>query len=254
MNQQARPTKYQSKRDYVAANFASARCAGPASSSLLFLDLPPRRPHVGHRRTPTSCAATRTTTWSHSFAARAGRDRLHRRQHRARRSTCSTAPGACSRASGSTTRASTSCAARLRRSAFAALIIVGNAQLPDRGPRRRRRAERLSRHRTVTPTIDARLQDPRRARSSEKWDNHKFDMKLVNPANKRKFEIIVVGTGLAGASAAATLGRARLQGEGRSRSTTRPAGRTRSPRRAASTRRRTTRTTATASTASSTTR
>ncbi len=39
-----------------------------------------------------------------------------------------------------------------------------------------------------------------------KWENHKFDMKLVNPANKRKFEIIVVGTGLAGASAAATLG------------------------------------------------
>jgi len=39
-----------------------------------------------------------------------------------------------------------------------------------------------------------------------KWENHKFDMKLVNPANKRRFEIIVVGTGLAGASAAATLG------------------------------------------------
>ena len=40
----------------------------------------------------------------------------------------------------------------------------------------------------------------------EKWTSHKFDMKLVNPANKRKFEVIVVGTGLAGASAAATLG------------------------------------------------
>ncbi len=39
-----------------------------------------------------------------------------------------------------------------------------------------------------------------------KWDRHKFDLKLVNPANKRKFEVIVVGTGLAGASAAATLG------------------------------------------------
>ncbi len=37
------------------------------------------------------------------------------------------------------------------------------------------------------------------------WDNHKFEMKLVNPNNKRKFEVIVVGTGLAGASAAATL-------------------------------------------------
>ncbi len=41
---------------------------------------------------------------------------------------------------------------------------------------------------------------------SEKWSNHKFSMKLVNPANKRKYDIIVVGTGLAGASAAATLG------------------------------------------------
>ena len=39
----------------------------------------------------------------------------------------------------------------------------------------------------------------------EKWDNHKFDIKLVNPANKRRFDIIVVGTGLAGASAAASL-------------------------------------------------
>ncbi|MFV0523667.1 MAG: FAD-binding protein, partial [Acidimicrobiales bacterium] len=41
---------------------------------------------------------------------------------------------------------------------------------------------------------------------ANKWDKHKFDIKLVNPANKRKFKIIVVGTGLAGASAAATLG------------------------------------------------
>lgn len=38
-----------------------------------------------------------------------------------------------------------------------------------------------------------------------KWDRHRFDLKLVNPANKRKFQIIVVGTGLAGASASATL-------------------------------------------------
>lgn len=40
---------------------------------------------------------------------------------------------------------------------------------------------------------------------AEKWTNHKFNMKLVNPANKRKFTVIVVGTGLAGASASATL-------------------------------------------------
>ncbi|MGO9872410.1 MAG: fumarate reductase/succinate dehydrogenase flavoprotein subunit [Acidimicrobiia bacterium] len=40
----------------------------------------------------------------------------------------------------------------------------------------------------------------------QKWDNHKFEIKLVNPANKRRFEVVVVGTGLAGASAAASLG------------------------------------------------
>ena len=41
---------------------------------------------------------------------------------------------------------------------------------------------------------------------AEKWSQHKFDVKLVNPANKRRFEVIVVGSGLAGAAAAATLG------------------------------------------------
>jgi succinate dehydrogenase / fumarate reductase, flavoprotein subunit len=40
---------------------------------------------------------------------------------------------------------------------------------------------------------------------AEKWTKHKFTSKLVNPANKRKYEVIVVGTGLAGASAAASL-------------------------------------------------
>ena len=38
-----------------------------------------------------------------------------------------------------------------------------------------------------------------------RWEKYKFDLKLVNPANKRKFSIIVVGSGLAGGSASATL-------------------------------------------------
>ena len=38
-----------------------------------------------------------------------------------------------------------------------------------------------------------------------RWDRHRFDLKLVNPANKRKYTVLVVGTGLAGASAASTL-------------------------------------------------
>jgi succinate dehydrogenase / fumarate reductase flavoprotein subunit len=40
---------------------------------------------------------------------------------------------------------------------------------------------------------------------AQKWDHHRFELKLVNPANKRKYDIIVVGTGLAGASASASL-------------------------------------------------
>jgi succinate dehydrogenase / fumarate reductase flavoprotein subunit len=43
-------------------------------------------------------------------------------------------------------------------------------------------------------------------RIQDSWDKYRFDLKLVNPSNKRKYKILVVGTGLAGASAAATLG------------------------------------------------
>lgn len=51
-------------------------------------------------------------------------------------------------------------------------------------------------------TLDAKIpQGP----LAEKWSKHKFNLKLVNPANKRKYNVIVVGTGLAGASAAASL-------------------------------------------------
>ncbi len=51
--------------------------------------------------------------------------------------------------------------------------------------------------------LDAKVPD---GPIERKWDDHCFAMRLVSPANKRKFSIIVVGTGLAGASAAATLG------------------------------------------------
>ena len=52
-------------------------------------------------------------------------------------------------------------------------------------------------------TLDAKVPE---GPIQEKWTNHRFDSKLVNPANKRKYEIIIIGTGLAGASAAASLG------------------------------------------------
>ena len=54
----------------------------------------------------------------------------------------------------------------------------------------------------MTGALNARIPDGPLA---TKWERHRFDLKLVNPANKRRFEIIVVGSGLAGGSAAATL-------------------------------------------------
>jgi succinate dehydrogenase / fumarate reductase flavoprotein subunit len=51
-------------------------------------------------------------------------------------------------------------------------------------------------------TLDARIPD---VPIEEQWDSHRFNMRLVSPANKRRFDVIVVGTGLAGASAAATM-------------------------------------------------
>ena len=54
----------------------------------------------------------------------------------------------------------------------------------------------------LDPKLNANIPE---GKLSEKWDRHKLELKLVNPANKRKFDIIVVGSGLAGASAAASL-------------------------------------------------
>jgi NAD(P)H-nitrite reductase large subunit len=84
---------------------------------------------------------------------------------------------------------------------------------------------------------------------AQKWEKHKFTTKLINPANKRKYKIIVVGAGLAGSSAAATL--AELGYEVHNLCSTIPlVARTRLQRRAASTPQRIIRTTATASIAS----
>ena len=57
--------------------------------------------------------------------------------------------------------------------------------------------------RVASDTLNSRVPD---GPLQQKWDKHIFDMKLVNPANKRKFSVIVVGTGLAGGAAAASLG------------------------------------------------
>ena len=54
-----------------------------------------------------------------------------------------------------------------------------------------------------SPILDAKIPD---GPVQQKWSDHKASIKLVNPANKRKYTVIVVGTGLAGGAAAATLG------------------------------------------------
>jgi len=51
--------------------------------------------------------------------------------------------------------------------------------------------------------LDAKVPD---GPIADKWEDHKFSIRLVNPSNKRKFKVIIVGSGLAGASAAASLG------------------------------------------------
>ncbi len=56
---------------------------------------------------------------------------------------------------------------------------------------------------TGSSLLDSKIPDGPMA---EKWDKRKFELKLVNPANKRKFTVIVVGSGLAGGAAAASLG------------------------------------------------
>ena len=63
----------------------------------------------------------------------------------------------------------------------------------------------LDKEKTINaqPAIDSKIPE---GPVAEKWTNYKAHQKLVNPANKRRLDIIVVGTGLAGASAAATLG------------------------------------------------
>jgi succinate dehydrogenase / fumarate reductase, flavoprotein subunit len=55
----------------------------------------------------------------------------------------------------------------------------------------------------VTIPLDSRIPS---GPLEKKWDKHRFEMKLVSPANKRKYDIIIVGSGLAGGAAAATLG------------------------------------------------
>ena len=88
---------------------------------------------------------------------------------------------------------------------------------------------------------------------ADKWTHHKNNIRLVNPANKRLIDVIVVGTGLAGSSAAASLAEMGYNVKAFCFQDS-PVEHTRLRRKAASTRRRTTRTTETPCTVCSTTR
>ncbi len=85
---------------------------------------------------------------------------------------------------------------------FAILVAGINISFPIMVARRRRRRVELRGRLMSTITLDSKVPS---GPIEERWDSHRFNMKLVNPANKRKFTVLVVGTGLAGAAAAATL-------------------------------------------------
>ena len=92
----------------------------------------------------------------------------------------------------------------------ATVIVVGNCSIPiavqagiiDFDPDAITCCVERDGGRLMTITLDSKIPEGPMA---EKWDNFIAHQKLVNPANKRKFKVIVVGTGLAGASAAATM-------------------------------------------------
>ena len=203
--------QYQSKRDYVAADFASRTMRWTGIIVLLFL--------IFHLI---------DLTWGHGELAIRARRSVQQPRSTAcndRRSRSSTAwrtialgvppvPRrlvACSRAWGSTTRAINKCGA-VRASASPALILIGNLSFPIAVQTARRRAcsariRSPPQHRVQGGTDHDRLdsQASPTGRSRRSGTTTSSTIKLVNPANKRRFDIIVVGTGLAGASAAASL-------------------------------------------------
>ena len=208
MNRRARPVKYQSKRDYVAADFAARTMRWTGIIVLLFLafhlaDLtwgwvnPDFVRGAVYRNLDASLSRSR---WRSSTSSPTSPSA----------STCSTARGACSSRSGQQP---------------AVQLVAPGARHRHRHDHRRRQLlvphRRPGRHHpdlrsgmtdTLTrpdgtataggATLDAKIPD---GPLIDKWDTFIADSKLVNPSNKRKFKIIVVGTGLAGASAAATL-------------------------------------------------
>ena len=195
--------KYQSKRDYVAANFASRtmRWTGVIVALFLIFHL------IDLTSGPANPDFVRGDVYRQprrQLRAVAGRDHLHRRQPRAglphlpRRLEHVPEPRA-----GTTRGFNTGPPVvrhRVRGGGRPSATSACRLLVVDRGGRMSVDAVVLDAHVPAGPI-------------AEKWDQHKFDVKLVNPANKRKFTIIVVGSGLAGAVGRGVARRARLPGE-----------------------------------------
>jgi succinate dehydrogenase/fumarate reductase cytochrome b subunit (b558 family) len=203
MNRRARPERYQGPRDYVVADFAARTMRWTGVVVLLFIGY-----HLADLTfgwvNPAPPARRRTRRSSR--ASRRCRSRLlPRRQHRPRSSTSTTGCGASSSRWAGTTGASTTCAARWRSGSpwswsagtcrSRSPCSSGSSPEPSEGPHGTNQ-EHLSAppHRRSLPmtVLDAKIPE---GPIESKWDNHRFAMKLVSPANKRKFSVIVVGTG-----------------------------------------------------------
>ena len=240
MNRRARSVKYESGAPTTRLPTSpAARCAGRGSSWLLFVALAPRRLHVGlgqsrlrARRRLSQCRCHRCCTSCRSRSCTSSPTLPSA-------STCTTGHGACFSRWAGIDRGSTSGGVVLP-IGFATLDRCWKRVVPDCRPRRNCEGLRCRSH-SSQPKFDGRVPA---GPIEEKWDAYKDDVKLVNPNNKRKFKIIVVGTGLAGASAAATLAELGYKVEA-FRITIRLGVLTRSLRRVASTPPRTITTTAT---------
>ena len=205
MNHRSRPVKYQSPRDYIAANFASRTMRWTGVIVGLYI--------VFHLMdltwgwvNPDFVRGAAYDNLVASLEPVAGRPRLRLVATSPSASTSSTGRGRCSRASGSTAPATTApveaSPPASPRSSPSPTSCSRSWCWPASSTDAHCDPAREARP-TVALTLDAKIPDGPLA---DKWTNHKFDLKLVNPNNRRKFDVIVVGTGLAGAAAAATLG------------------------------------------------
>ena len=193
VRRRARRVGYRQKKS-IATDYAARtmKWSGPLLAALR--RLPPRALHLaGHRdgrttgtirttSTPTSSTASGSPGWWRSTSS----------PRCCSGCTSTTAPGACSSRWGSAIRATTAFGSGCPR-LVALGVVAGNVAMPLAVAHGSSAAMSALRANAPSGPLDSR------------WERHRFGIKLVNPANRRKYEVLVVGTGLAGAAAAATL-------------------------------------------------